>query len=170
MAKRLQGKRELNKAMTEIFKPFGISKVFLASTYAYYFEDEKISFKLTENTFEDTAFINFVEQRFDYKIEHPFIFSMLHELGHHLNNEEIEGEIYEFCMREKDRIETAIQTAFDEDTLTILEEQYFNLPDEIMATAWAVDYAKRHPKKIKKMWRECEKAFHAFYEKNNITP
>lgn len=49
-----------------------------------------------------------------------------------------------------------------------LEWEYFNLPDEIMATQWAVNWIKEHPKKTKKMYKACIKALIDFYETNNV--
>ena len=43
-----------------------------------------------------------------------------------------------------------------------------NLTDEKMATAWAVEYARKHPKKIKKMWHKIYPAIIEFYETNGI--
>jgi hypothetical protein len=40
-----------------------------------------------------------------------------------------------------------------------LEYQYFNLPDEIMATQWAVWYAENHTKQIEKMKKDFEPLF-----------
>ena len=41
--------------------------------------------------------------------------------------------------------------AEDEETGRALSFQYFSLPDEIMATQWAVNYAETHKKELKKM-------------------
>ena len=165
MAK-LKGVRKLNKSIGMAFRGFGIDKMFLDTEYAYYFEGEKIAFKLTEGTPEDELFKEFVFERFGYEIKLPWLFSILHEIGHHKANDEIEGAIYDFCMSEKERIQEEMETAFSIEDAKILEWQYFNLPDEIMATQWAVNYARKHPRKIKKIWAECETAIHEFYKKN----
>ena len=56
--------------------------------------------------------------------------------------------------------------ALTADEVRKLEWQYFGLPDEIMASAWAVDFAKENPAEIERMWKAIEKAFHKFYAKN----
>ena len=43
------------------------------------------------------------------------------------------------------------------------------LPDEIIATAWAVNYAKQHPQKIRKMHNAILNALMEFYTINNLT-
>jgi hypothetical protein len=37
-----------------------------------------------------------------------------------------------------------------------------------MATQWAVNYAKKHPKKIKKMWERMKVNILAFYIENGL--
>lgn len=164
----IKGETKLNKTISAILKPFGISEASVSDEYAYIFEDEAITFKITENAIEDRFFMDFIEDRFDYKVEYPFIISLLHEVGHHKNNDEIEGSIFEFCLAEKKRIDEAMQNTETEEEARRLEYQYFNLPDEIMATAWAVNYAKKHPKKIKKLWKQAKGALLNFYLENGI--
>ena len=166
MAK-LKGYKKLNKAITAPLKQFGIKKAVCGKSYSYLFNKEKIIFQLTIGI-EDEWFNTFVKKRFDYKIEYPFVISLLHEVGHHLNNEDIDGEVYAFCLSEKARIDREMLSA-SKKRQKELEFQYFSLPDEIMATAWAINYAKKHPKKIKKMWRKMQPAILEFYAKNNIT-
>jgi len=162
----LKGMTELNLAVTKVLAPFGISKALLSDTYEYHYDDESVLFKLTEEI-EDKFFNEFIAERFNYKCKYPFIISLLHEVGHHIANDEIEGAIYEFCIKEKNRINKEMETA-DATRAKELEWQYFNLPDEIMATQWAVNYAIKHPKKIEKMWEKALNALKQFYTINEI--
>lgn len=165
MAK-LKKLNKLNKAVSVQLAPFGISKAECADSYAYYFDEEKITFGLTVGL-SDKWFDEFIEERFGYKVKNSFIMALLHEVGHHKANDEIDGDIYDFCIAEKERIENRMS----EDNATIeeqkiLEWQYFNLPDEIMATQWAVNYAIKHPRKVKKMWNEIAPVLMEFYRAN----
>lgn len=163
MAK-LKGYKKLNKNISKIFKEFGVSDIKGGDDYAYYFDRQKITFRITI-TEADALFTQFVKERFDYEDNYPFILSILHEIGHGITAEDVDGFVYDWCQQEKDRIEQEIKTATG-DRWNELQYEYFNLPDEIGATAWAVDYAKAHPKKVRKMWEKCEKALHEFYAKN----
>ena len=166
MAK-LKGYKKLNNAITAQFTPFGITGAVLGTEYSYVLNDSHITYKITEGDIEDLWMAEFVAERFGYEVKNIFIFSLLHEVGHHLANDEIVDAIADFCDNEKIRIgEEMEENAGDMDIQKKLEWQYFNLPDEIMATQWAVNYAKAHPRKVNKMWKECEKAFHEFYKKN----
>lgn len=168
--KKVKGIKKLNKAITApLKKRFGIAEAICSDEYAYYFDSETITYKLEENMAEDLWYIEFVKDRFDYKVEYPFIMSILHEVGHHKANEEICDAIADFCETEKERIEAEMENATTEDELKRLELQYFNLPDEIMATQWAVNYMKRHPTIIRRMWNEMRMALVEFYKVNGVT-
>lgn len=166
MAK-LKGLKKLNKAITAEVATFGIKKAVCETEFAYYFSDNHIGYKAVVDI-SDEIFDAFVEERFEYHVEQDFPISLLHEIGHRETGDDIDGGLYEWCLAEKERINKRIAEAEDEETLKHFYFQYFNLPDEIMATQWAVNFAKRHPKKIKKMWKNIEKAFHAFYNANNL--
>jgi hypothetical protein len=165
----IKGKRILNKAISAELAPFGISRCVLGTEYSYSFEQNDIIFKL-ELAYEDELFSDFMRERFDYDdtgIE--FLISLLHEVGHSKANEEIEGSIYEFCEAEKYRISEAMNKATTKEEVKKLEFEYFNLPDEIMATAWAVNYAKQHPLEIQIMWAVMREAILNFYKANGVT-
>ena len=166
MAK-VKGTKALNKAVSAELAPFGISKAICTDEYSYLFDKEMVTFKLTEGTTEDLWFTEFIKERFNYDVRYPFVISLLHEVGHHKANDEIDGAIYDFCMAEKERISAEMEEA-DADRSKALEWQYFNLPDEIMATQWAVAYTKAHPKKVKKMWLKMQSALMDFYKKKGV--
>lgn len=167
MAK-VKGTKVLNKTISKELSPFGIKKAVCTDEYSYLYDKGIVTYKLTEGTTEDLWFAEFIKERFDYEVQYPFIMSLLHEVGHHKANDDIQGDLYDFCMSEKERIQEDMVGASKKKSKK-LEWQYFNLPDEITATKWAVDYAKAHPKKIKKMWKVAKKALLDFYEKNGIT-
>lgn len=165
----IRGSKILNKAISAELAPFGIRRCVLGTEYSYSFELNDIIFKL-DLTYEDELFSNFIKERFDYDdtgIE--FLISLLHEVGHSKANEEIDGAIYEFCESEKYRISEAMNKATTKEEVKKLEFEYFNLPDEIMATAWAVNYAKQHPLEIQIMWAVMREAILNFYKANGVT-
>ena len=164
---KIKGLKKLNKAVSAELEPFGIKKAFCGTEYSFSWINESISFKITEGTIEDIWFLEFVKNRFGIEPQ-SFIISILHEVGHYRANDEIEGAIFDFCMTEKNRISAEMQTA-DEVRSKELEFEYFNLPDEIMATQWAVNYIKNNPEHIKIMWHNIQKALRKFYKKNEVT-
>ena len=162
---KLKGRKTLNKVITQALEPFGITSAKLSDEYCYYFEEESIDYTL-EIKENDYFFNDFVEEYFGYKITNIFIFSLLHEIGHHLNNDCIEGSLYEYCQREKERLDESIVNTDEEYRQKNYE--YFLLPDEMLATSWAVDYAKSHPKQLSIMWDKIEEGIHNFYKANKV--
>ena len=158
--------RKLNKTISTELGRFGIHSAKVANDWCYYPTKERIDFKIEETT-EDKIFMDFVKERFGFQDKnYSFILSILHEVGHHKTIEDIDGYIYNFCEDEKARIVQEMQSVTDIKTARILEYQYFSLPDEIVATAWAIDFIKAHPRIVKKMqkkfsiailqyWLEC---------------
>lgn len=165
---KLKGVKKLNKAIKKTLSPFDIEKISLCGEYAYYFDVNKITYKLTRDI-TDELFDKFVEEKFNYKVKYPFVISLLHEVGHKLNNDIIEGSIYQYCLDEKARIESITAEMEDKEEFKKLSYEYFSLPDEMLATSWAIDYAKTHPRRIERMWKKMGREIMNFYEKNSLT-
>lgn len=167
MAK-VKGMKKLNKVMKEVLAPFGIEKAVLNGDWAYYGDENKLTYSIVEGTLEDIWFNEFVKERFGYKVKNTFMITVLHELGHHFTLENVyENDcVYDFCMREKERIEKEMKKAKTKKEAKKIEFQYFNLPDEIMATEWAVNYARENKKELEEMWEKIKRALVEFYTKN----
>ena len=163
----MRGIKALNKAIQTEVEVFGIEKIRMAD-WAYYSNDYSIEYTLIEERVEDLLFLDFVKERFNYMPINSFMLSLFHEIGHHYTYDEATESdiIYDFCQNEKDRIEQEMQTATTRRKMKKLEFEYFNLPDEIVATAWAVDYMRNHEAEVEEMWEHILKAIHKFYEKN----
>ena len=163
----MKGLKKLNKAIKAEVEKFGIEKVGMAD-WEYNLNRQSVSYTLLDNRLEDELFIKFVKERFGFKPLNNFMLSLFHELGHKATYEEIfeNDVVYDFCQEEKDRIEKEINDAETKKQVKKLEYQYFNLPDEIIATKWAVDYMTKNKDEIKEMWKRIEKEILKFYEKN----
>lgn len=168
--KRLKGTKRLNKVMTKTLRPFGISKTKLGNDYGYFLYNSNIEFRLIDETKEDKWFNEFCEEEFGYTVRNNFIISLLHEIGHHKTLWDIYENMYleDFCLDEKARIDAEIATAKDEAEVRKLEFDYFRLPDEYLATRWAVEYAKTHEKELDEMWDKMRKVIIWFYLKNKV--
>lgn len=167
MAK-LKGKKQLNSAVLKEFSSFGITSAKLTGEYAYLPANFGLTFGLELPT-EYEWLIEFIQDRFNYTCDNPFLLLFLHEIGHHQTIAYISYGVQKFCDEEKNRIEVAMEFAEDIEEMKKLEFQYFNLPDELMATQWAVNYAKEHPRKTKNMANRLVQSFQKFYKINGIT-
>lgn len=84
--------------------------------------------------------IGYVKDTFDYDIalEHMEIFSLLHELGHHVNGNICTDEEYNMLVQELD----------DDDCY-----EYRQIPDEKAADAFAIDFMKEHMDKLIELYK-----------------
>ena len=160
---KLKGVKALDEVFSKMLKGFGITKAKMGSAYCYEWATEEISYQVV-HSIEDNWFDEFVYKRFHTQI-HPMVISLLHEVGHHYTLDDVNGSLNDFCESEKERLKTDMQKAKGERAKKRLEWEYFNLPDEIIATHWAVTYARKHPFQIARMTKVCEKAMKKFYKK-----
>lgn len=167
MAK-LKGIKKLNKAISNQLKPFGIEKAKLDDEFALCFENNKVHYKLAYNEV-DEWFNACVKEIFGYEVEYTFIISLLHEIGHLNTIDTLTDKEYNRCLKQKERIAKGLDKANTPEEEKRLNYFYFLLEDEYRATEWAINYAKKHPKKIRKMWHKILPAIMDFYAKNNVT-
>ena len=92
-----------------------------------------------------------------------FLISFLHELGHHYTLDELSEDEVNESLDTKRRINNEYT-----DGRIDLQEEYFNLPDEAVATNWAIEYIRNNKEKIDEFWSKLLNAIVQFY-KANIT-
>ena len=167
MAK-LKGIKKLNKVIANQLKAFGIEKAKLDDEFALYFEQNKVHYKLAYNEV-DKWFNDCIKDIFDYEVEYTFIISLLHEIGHLNTIDGLTDKEYNKCLKAKEKIVKQLAEKITPEKEKQLNYTYFLLEDEYRATEWAINYAKKHPKKIRKMWHKILPAIMDFYAKNNVT-
>lgn len=160
------GIKVLDKAITEAFNIITDVQFKWTEDWGFWYDKEVVGYALREGTIEDIWFNEFVEERFGYKVENIFMITVLHELGHYMTGDDIDGFVEDFCITEKEKIAEAMEEAETFEDAKALEWRYFNLPDEICATAWAVNFAKDNEELLDTIWAKVEKALHVFYAKN----
>lgn len=168
MSKKLKGVKKLNKKMTKALSAFDV-KVKAGNDFAYYWAKNTITFPIMEyRSYGNDCLIEFIKDRFNFTEIDPFTAFLLHEVGHHMANDEMEGAVGQFCWDEKERIEKELAECADDDleAKKRLHYQYYNLPEELMATQWAANYIKENPRKVGKLISDCHDAIYEFYKKN----
>ena len=141
---KLKGTKKLTAQMDSFLRPFGV-KSLLGKDFAYYPVTEQVQFTIVMEERADRVFAQFIAETFQYKVKDMFLFSLLHEVGHHLTLEDFEDDEIEKEWKHKSKIEWEIDdTNYDEKLM-----EYFNLPSEYAATAWAVSYMRDHEKSFK---------------------
>ncbi len=101
----------------------------------------------------------------------PFLASFFHELGHLCTDHLVEDEDALYCRD----ISTEIGKELSEgkETLTFeerreLNREYFDLPDEKMATEWAIEFMRNNTEVVSKLWEKLHYAIENFYLNNKV--
>lgn len=152
----------LDKKLTKYCKKFGVSKVICDDEFSYSPNTEIVNYTVFDfNT--DDLFIKLVNEKYGVNIEpFYFIFSLLHEVGHHmtledLTEEEVMNDI--FC-----RQVIIPQMENDEECM----QAYINLTAEDMATSWAIDYIDTHIKECIEIQNKIYKLVNHIYKKKSF--
>jgi len=164
---KLKGVKAFETILTEIANIFGVDKVIIADDCCYWENSNTIWIKIVDDEY-DKMFMEFVSERFDTGIGSSLLIGLLHEIGHCQTIDEISDFVQDICDEEKDRIEKEIKDTEDWNEVRRLEWQYFNLPDEITATYWAVDFIKNHIQLVNIWNKRLQKAYEAFLRINNV--
>lgn len=131
--------KKLNKILNKFLKPFGCTAVF-GSEFSYILEYKLITYEDHVDT-PDFFTIN-AEARFPSAKADPFIWSFIHELGHHETRNLFSKKHWKEYMK-------IIDEGMD-------DVNYVKLPIEDAATAWAARFIEYNPKKIKKLWKRVK--------------
>lgn len=165
--KKLKGTDAFETILTEIASTFGVSKVIIADDCCYWDDSKTIWIKVVDDEY-DKMFMEFVSERFDIEIGSSLLIGLLHEIGHYETIDEISELVQDMSNKENDRIEQEMKDTENWNEIRRLEWQYFNLPDEIMATYWAVDFIKNNFQLVNIWNKRLQKAYEAFLRINDI--
>jgi hypothetical protein len=160
-----KAKKKLNKAITNLVTPFGIDKAVMQEEWMYDFGLNRVEFTLQQD-WSDEAYNYFLEQEFHLKNPNVFVISLLHEVGHHMTDDDFDDMDSLFIYAQKQKVLSRLKRAKTDKERIAIEQDYFRIADEYAATAWAVDYYTNNRKECKKMRKKASKAIRNFYKKN----
>jgi len=124
------------------------------SNFAYISSTNEIHYALILADRYEKTFMAFVNKLFPYIKADPFLWSLYHEIGHH----ETENDFEEW---EEEEYRTKASS-------NITDEEYYNLPIEYAATAWAGEYMETHQNEINNLWDKLQPAIKDFFKQMNI--
>jgi hypothetical protein len=79
---------------------------------------------------------------------------LLHEVGHHFTLDDLEEDEEEYCMKTKKKLHgESVEDNFI----------YFDLPDEKLATEWAINYINKNKAKLFKLAIEIQPIINNIY-------
>lgn len=136
----------------------------VGTEFAYFYLTNEISWSLLVTEDADKYFQSFLNKNFPDITADTFIWSLLHEVGHHETIDDWTEEEQEFFDSEKERIDELYRQSTNKD----LSYLYFNLPDEYAATCWAADYIRENPEEIEALLEELREVAKVFYKLNEV--
>lgn len=169
MIKELKGVDELNEVFEQFFVELGYPEIEcdIDAEFAYYYGTDEITYTLFSIPEADEGFRQYLN------INYPtmpncsmFVFSLLHELGHHITMAQYSKKDFKKWKVEKAKIETKKADTPKE----MIENQiaYCGLFDEKIATAEAVKILIANYEYIQEFEKTWYNAVMKFYQKNNI--
>ena len=165
----LEHLEELKAVVDEfVVKRFGLNTE-VDTDFAYYpdFGFVTWSFFMTEKS--DKYFQQFVKQEFPNINADIFLWSLFHEIGHHMTYKEWSEKEQEFS----NEVKSAASKVLDKEEVGEAEERYsyflyFSAPDERRATEWAAHYMETHAESVEKFWRKFVDEFNQFLSLNKV--
>lgn len=165
------GVDKLTKKIENFYKALGYDEVscFMSHEFAYY-DSEEISYTILEDELTDKGYANYLSERFDYVPKcSVFMFSLLHELGHHITLPLIKKQKMLKIRKTKRIFERhCAKAAKSPEQIVAWQVRYCKLYDERIATAKAVDILIQNYELVKKHETIIQKALKNFYQENNI--
>ena len=142
----------------------------LAASIVAALDDELFVEQADENSFEyaeslirlnlrdenDGGFMRHLREVHGYDNEKisPMLWTILHEVGHNETEDEYTDKEYADGLQVKMRLACLpLEWVYADPDL---QDAYFNTTEEWLATEWAIDYVKSHPRKCAKWSRQLE--------------
>ena len=152
---------EIKNIVNDFLFPFEL-ECEIGEDFAYYPFHDLIEISLVTIDRSSKNFLSFVNTEFNDITADIFLWSLLHEIGHHetwdilTDSEIIESQI----------IKKQIQN--NEIDSNRKDEIYFYTPDEYAATEWAANYMKENVQEVKEFWEKLQPHIINLYEKYNV--
>lgn len=152
----------LEKNISNFVRRFGIQRAINGDEFAYYHNLEDNENFITFTIFWSSAneiVANFIDEKYDTNIQ-PwlFVFSLLHEVGHHMTKNLLTDE--------------DLETEAHLRPLAIIEgappELYLSLPSEDLADRWALEYIYTHQIECWKFQRKCGNIINHIWNKKSF--
>ena len=176
MAK-VKGLKKIKKVVNEFTQTFGVKAVWNVDFEAHP-ELMRVGFTIVVDSDLNSIFLQDCEERFPEIHTNLFIWLLMHEIGHCMTEGFWSDEDSRYFLATKDRTSEYFGYFLNEndpeETFETVQfwvnDIYHAMPDEYLATNWAGNYMKKHPKKMAKFAAKINEAIKELCEKNGITP
>lgn len=150
---KLKAVKPINNCLNKFMREWGLTAE-IGTDFAYLYEKQVVVWTPIVSAQNDLDFQNFFESLGCNVKCDVFLYSILHEIGHSQTLDLVNEEDYAYSL--------------DRKAEPISNYEYFRLPDEIIATQWAVDFLNENTEKVRVFWEEFVPLMMNFYKKNNI--
>ena len=123
----------------------------LGRDFSYLYERSLISYSLVVTDHQGDSFLAFCESLFPNIHADIFLWSFLHELGHHETLDDFDDEVH--------KIYHHILNSDEE----LSDEYYYNLPIEKAATVWAGEFMKENFEEVQRLWNNIQPVIKQLY-------
>lgn len=154
MRRRLRGIAEINNYINNYVSEWGLTSQ-LDTDFAYDPVEDIVYWSVVVSEKNSEDFKEFFESLGCVVKADVFIYSLFHEIGHSQTLESLAEEDYNYSWDRKADPE-------------ITNYEYFRLPNEIVASQWAVDYINNNAEEIEEFWNGLQPLLMKFYNKNHI--
>lgn len=163
------GKRRVKKIINNFLKEFGVEAK-IGKSFCYYPEKEliNVSFRVpVDNAGANMFTMNFNHLAPDIKAD-TFLIALLHELGHHMTVDELTAEEEKESLKKRIELNSVNLKNSTPEEIARANYEYFNMPDEVAATNWAINYIRNNTEKVAEFWNELQPAIMSYYKLNRI--
>lgn len=171
----LKGVDEVTAIINEFLAPFELTCK-LGLDFGYYPSDNLITYAFTYVDIDVDGFLASVERLEPEVNADIFLWSLLHEVGHHETIDEMTAKENRACDKAKAKINKKVKKLNKRMakgkkvklSAMVKLESYYDMLDERLATEWAVNYANTHKEELAKFWEKLGAAIRNFYELNEV--
>lgn len=152
---------KLNKTIGRFVESFGCNFGGMSSDFhCYCGEDDAytVFYSILTPADTDSRFVNMFADEFHINGVGVFTLSLLHEIGHCFTYQNLSKNDIEFSNKSKE----IIDEIKDRETK---DREYFHLPDELIASAWASNFIKNNRKEVLHFDNLMKKELKRFYRK-----
>lgn len=137
---------ELHEVISDFLAPYDVT-CYLGTDFSYYWVSETIEYTVLVSERQDALFQNFVDTRYPDIHAPIFLWSLLHELGHHETDDYFTEEAHIIF----DEYKATLRPELDKDVI-----EYYNIPDEATATNWAYLFLRDNTEKVSEFWNKIK--------------
>ena len=163
----IKGTKKLDKMINNYVKKFGCTAE-LGSEFCYWHDDETVDYSFIIPVPSDEVWKEYVKKEFNFNLTNIFMFSLLHEIGHHYTMDFFTQTQQNKNDKMVDKIEKVLSESDDEKLDKTMYLKYFDLPMERIATKWAVNYYRKHRFSINRFYKKLNKELKKFYKINGL--